>query len=218
MKHFLGLVAIAAPAFAQTSIDAVNRFSWQENTGWMNWADANGGAQGVRDNRTFLSGFIWCENVGWMNLGNGAPVNGIAYANADGSDFGVNVAPGGALSGMAWGENIGWVNFSGGALASPAQPALIDATERFRRYAWGENIGWINLDVLTPGQFVKELCYANCDDSTIPPVLNVNDFACFPNRYAGGNPAANCDRSNIPPTLNVNDFACFLNKFASGCP
>ena len=29
-------------------------------------------------------------------------------------------------------------------------------------------------------------CYANCDASTLTPVLNVNDFTCFLNRYAAG--------------------------------
>jgi hypothetical protein len=63
-----------------------------------------------------------------------------------------------------------------------------------------------------PGQ-----CYANCDGSSNSPVLNVNDFSCFLNRYAAGDPWANCDGSTIPPILNVNDFSCFLNKYASGC-
>ena len=49
-------------------------------------------------------------------------------------------------------------------------------------------------------------CYANCDSSTIAPVLNVNDFTCFLNRYAAGDSYANCDASTIVPTLNVNDF------------
>ena len=31
-------------------------------------------------------------------------------------------------------------------------------------------------------------CYANCDGSTAAPVLNVNDFTCFLNRYAAGCP------------------------------
>jgi hypothetical protein len=61
-------------------------------------------------------------------------------------------------------------------------------------------------------------CYANCDASTIPPVLNVLDFACFLNRFAAGDTYANCDASTIPPVLNVLDFACFLNRFAAGCP
>jgi len=60
-------------------------------------------------------------------------------------------------------------------------------------------------------------CYANCDGSSVAPVLNVNDFTCFLNKFAAGDPAANCDGSSLPPILNVNDFTCFLNKFAAGC-
>jgi hypothetical protein len=60
-------------------------------------------------------------------------------------------------------------------------------------------------------------CYANCDSSTSPPCLNVNDFICYNNLFAIGNPAANCDGSTLIPTLNVNDFICFNNAFATGC-
>jgi hypothetical protein len=60
-------------------------------------------------------------------------------------------------------------------------------------------------------------CYANCDQSTVPPILNINDFACFANRFAAQSPDANCDGSTTPPTLNVNDFQCFVNRFAAGC-
>jgi hypothetical protein len=61
-------------------------------------------------------------------------------------------------------------------------------------------------------------CYANCDNSTTPPVLNANDFQCFLNKFAAGDTYANCDHSTAPPTLNANDFQCFLNQFAAGCP
>jgi hypothetical protein len=61
-------------------------------------------------------------------------------------------------------------------------------------------------------------CYANCDQSTTPPVLNVGDFTCFLQKYAAGDPYANCDQSTTPPVLNVGDFTCFLQKFAAGCP
>ena len=62
------------------------------------------------------------------------------------------------------------------------------------------------------------VCYANCDCSMLAPILNVNDFACFLNAFAAGNPLANCDGSTLPPVLNVNDFQCFLNAYAAGCP
>jgi hypothetical protein len=60
-------------------------------------------------------------------------------------------------------------------------------------------------------------CYANCDGSTEPPVLNIADFSCFLSKFAGGDPYANCDGSTEPPVLNVADFTCFLSKFAGGC-
>jgi hypothetical protein len=60
-------------------------------------------------------------------------------------------------------------------------------------------------------------CYANCDQSTAPPILNANDFQCFLNHFAAGDSIANCDQSTAPPVLNANDFQCFLNKFAAGC-
>ena len=60
--------------------------------------------------------------------------------------------------------------------------------------------------------------YANCDDSTIAPVLNINDFQCFLNRFAQFDYLyANCDGSTASPILNVNDFQCFLNQFATTC-
>jgi outer membrane protein assembly factor BamB len=72
-----------------------------------------------------------------------------------------------------------------------------------------------------------EPCYANCDASTISPILNVDDFTCFLNRFAAGSllpqpeqiaHAANCDQSTVPPVLNVDDFVCFINRYAEGCP
>jgi trimeric autotransporter adhesin len=70
-------------------------------------------------------------------------------------------------------------------------------------------------------------CYANCDNSTIPPILNVEDFSCFISEFAAAQNLppqqqlthyANCDQSNTPPVLNVEDFTCFINRFAAGCP
>jgi hypothetical protein len=71
------------------------------------------------------------------------------------------------------------------------------------------------------------LCYANCDNSTTEPVLNVEDFVCFINEFAQGivlptaqqiTHYANCDNSTTEPVLNVEDFICFINEFSQGCP
>jgi hypothetical protein len=72
-----------------------------------------------------------------------------------------------------------------------------------------------------------EACYPNCDGSTVPPILNVEDFTCFINEFAAAQALpheqqlghyANCDGSSTPPVLNVEDFTCFINRFAQGCP
>jgi hypothetical protein len=84
-------------------------------------------------------------------------------------------------------------------------------------------IGRIEMYYTAPAQ----PCYANCDGSTVPPILNVEDFSCFINRFAEGTTLphqqqlshyANCDGSTTAPVLNVEDFSCFINRFAQGCP
>jgi trimeric autotransporter adhesin len=69
-------------------------------------------------------------------------------------------------------------------------------------------------------------CYANCDNSHFLPVLNVDDFTCFINRFALAATLphhhqvthwANCDGSTTVPALNVDDFTCFINRYALGC-
>jgi hypothetical protein len=70
-------------------------------------------------------------------------------------------------------------------------------------------------------------CYANCDNSTTEPILNVEDFVCFISEFAVGislppeqqiTHYANCDESTTIPILNVEDFICFIALFAQGCP
>ena len=49
------------------------------------------------------------------------------------------------------------------------------------------------------------------------PILNVNDYLCFINRFNLGDTYANCDDSSTPPILNVIDFLCFMTRFQEGC-
>ncbi len=91
-------------------------------------------------------------------------------------------------------------------------------------YVWGPSFGPNYPDGLPPVQagdvavVPAAACYANCDQSTTPPILNVADFNCFLNRFGAGDSYANCDQSTTPPVLNVGDFICFLNRFTAGCP
>lgn len=139
------MMAGSAATVASSNIDPVQKFSWSENSGWMNWRDANGGTDGVFVDIGFLSGYVWMENVGWLNVGDGTPTDGEAYANEDDTDFGVNIEIGtGELHGFAWGENIGWINFDT-ASVTPDQARFDLGNGQFHGYAWAENIGWINL-------------------------------------------------------------------------
>jgi hypothetical protein len=64
---------------------------------------------------------------------------------------------------------------------------------------------------------MPDACYANCDGSTLSPILNVADFTCFLNKFTSGDTYANCDHSTLAPALNISDFTCFLNAFGAGC-
>jgi serine protease AprX len=89
----------------------------------------------------------------------------------------------------------------------------------------GWHIGTVRVEATQVG--CEDSCYANCDGSTTTPILNVEDFSCFINRFAEAQALpheqqlthyANCDQSTTAPVLNVEDFSCFINKFAQGCP
>jgi hypothetical protein len=93
--------------------------------------------------------------------------------------------------------------------------------------AWGfpNNIRHVPADLSGNGMigvnfylFGRNDCYANCDGSSIPPILNIADFVCFQTRFAAGDSYANCDGSTTAPTLNIADFVCFMSHVAVGCP
>jgi hypothetical protein len=113
--------------------------------------------------------------------------------------------------------SISWSTIDGGGGTTSAGAYTVNAT-----------IGQPDAGVMSGGSLVltggfwgaavSTPCYANCDNSTAAPVLNVNDFICFQSRFAAGDAYANCDGSTAPPILNVNDFICFQARFAAGCP
>ncbi len=214
------LIALSMGAAAmgqQSNISAGNKFCWAENAGWINWRDAGepSGSQGVLVGSTFLSGFAFGENIGWINFGDGSPANGTAYANVNGTDFGVNINAGtGALSGYAWGENIGWINFTLPTLPAAQRPRLDMAAQRFRGYAWSENIGWINLDSPDDGKFVG---VSNCPaDFNVDGVLNSDDLSDYITGYFNQPPDPNCD-FNTDGVINADDLGDYITAYFNGC-
>jgi hypothetical protein len=92
------------------------------------------------------------------------------------------------------------------------------AGQGIRRLRWFDTVGTTDATLDNVRIHATNACYANCDNSTVAPVLNVLDFSCFLNKFAAGDAYANCDGSTTPPVLNVLDFSCYLNRFAAGCP
>ncbi|MBN8645784.1 MAG: hypothetical protein J0L61_11170 [Planctomycetes bacterium] len=206
-----GFLAVAVVCGADTTVSPVRKWAWGENIGWLNWRDANGGLQGVRHSRSFLSGFIWGENVGWINVGNGAPSGG-TYANINNTNFGVNVNPDtGECSGFAWGENIGWINFST-VSSLGAQGARYDAfSGRFSGFAWGENVGWINLN--DAGQFVCTFAA----DLNADGIVSTPDLVPFLGAF--GDLVTPGDRGdfNGDGLVSTPDLVIFLGQFGRQC-
>jgi hypothetical protein len=166
----LALLSILNPlstpkAFGATTIDAVNRYAWGANLGWMDWSGGTGEtATGVVIGAYVCSGYIYSANVGWINLGSGSPANGIQYQNAlVGStiDFGVNQDGLGNLSGYAYGANIGWITFE----QTYGKPMINMVTGTMSGYVWSANCGWISLnnayayvqtDTISPGALAPD--------------------------------------------------------------
>ncbi len=234
-RSMLVLLLAATAAYASSNINTINKWAWSENAGWLNWRDAGSppAAHGARIHTRFLSGFIWAENVGWINLGDGDPgaPGGVElqYANADSSDFGVNLEPfSGVLSGYAWGENVGWINFAAGAQANPPNPARVDSLIgacRLRGVVWSENLGWISLDDAT--HFVGTPCGGRPGDMNCDGLVNGLDIQTFelamlaPATYAATYPDCNASNGDIDANGAVTSadaapfVACVL---IGGCP
>ena len=150
-----------------------------------------------------------------MGAGFNSAVESLAIHNGSLYAGGYFASSGGATTlGIAKWDGVAWQPLESGLVGQDVR-ALVSFDNKL--YAGG-------LIGLAAGQASSMIarwgcvCFANCDNSGISPILNVNDFQCFLNAFAAGDPYANCDGSTIPPVLNVNDFQCYLNKFAAGCP
>jgi len=117
------------------TIDALNRYAWSENAGWIDFGSSEGNVH-VAD--TFLTGYAWSELTGWisLNCSNTTTCGSVDYKVTNNSE--------GTLGGYAWSENIGWIDFD------PANGGVtINASGIFSGTAWGENIGWIVFNCAT---------------------------------------------------------------------
>ena len=123
---FLGLsipVFFISASTTDGTINAVYKYAWSENLGWLNLGTSGGNVH-VTD--TALTGYIWSTEYGWINLNPSANTN----VTNDGA---------GNLSGYAFGQNCGWINFNG---------VKIDSSGNFSGNASGSISGDISFNCL----------------------------------------------------------------------
>jgi len=215
MHHLVTISCIAAAICGQEppGIDPDHRLVWGENIGWIDgYAElSEGPILGVQP--TYLSGFAWGENVGWLNFGDGSPGDGIAYANIEGADAGVNIDPDtGELYGLAWGENIGWIKF-GSESQMDSLPYLDECTHRIFGFAWSENVGWINFDDDVSFWAIGPCVASDLDCDGAVTVLDVADMIDHWQGPIGTKTCAALD-TDADGNLDLADFAIMQQMFA----
>jgi len=193
--------------------------------------DINDAGQIVGDlgaSDSYARGYVWSQAAGFtVFAGPGGATSVNVYPQGINSAAVVvgyaQFTPGqsGPFRGFVWDPQRGTRDLNSLTEGIPSG-FIIDRALKINDAGWivgdghyGPNWGSSRSFVLKP---IAPSCYANCDGSTAAPALNVQDFICFLNRYAAGDPNANCDGSTIAPILNVLDFGCFLNAYAAGCP
>ncbi len=162
------LACLSAPA--ATTINAVNKYSYGANFGWMDWrGDTN---NGVAVTDYICSGYIYSANVGWINVGGGTSANSIQYQNNSATDCGVNLDGAGNLRGLAYGANIGWINFE-----NLGAPKVDLNTGRFSGHCYSANCGWISLsNVFAQVQTDFILPGADTDGDGLPDAWELVNF------------------------------------------
>ena len=174
----LCLVAVAQAATG--NIDAVDKWAWGTNVGWINFAPTHGGVTVYDDH---LEGYAWGENIGWIRLGSHEGGGSHTYANTAADNYGVNNSSG-TLFGYAWGTNVGWIKFN----PTDGGVTIDTSNGSFDGYAWGENIGWIhfkgtgavayNVVYTFPEMDVQGQGVSIDDGDAIPSPDDDTDFGC----------------------------------------
>lgn len=220
------LAAAPCTLFAQSTINATNRFGYGANIGWTDWR-ANG-ADGVVIGEYVCKGYIYAANVGWIHVGSGTPANSIQYQNNSATDYGVNHDGSGNLRGYAYGANIGWVSFE-----NLGAPRLDLCTGILSGYIYGANVGWISLS--NAAAFVQTdsmLPSADTDNDGIPDAFELavagnlaamsgtsdsdNDGSLDKSEYlAGTNPLDPNDRLQITGFLGNPNFTLYTLTWTS---
>ncbi len=145
----------------------------------------------------------------------------------DGVASGANgIADDGFIIGnITYGENDSWPAYWRGSEGTPLRGRIANLGDLTRVVvrAVNNNHWMVGTGYRPNGSLVAVLltpiCYADCDQSTGPGILDIFDFLCFGNAFDSGDPyACDCDTSTGPGVCDIFDFLCFGNAISAGCP
>ena len=190
---------------------------------------------------TSLGGGLWRYDYAVFNLSSDKAAGGLRIpigAGVDVSNVGFHAPPyhsGEPYNNDAWMSTTSASEVTWSTAQTHAQNANANAVRWGTMYNFwftansGPEAGEATLDTFkphTPGsvQLMVDVpsgiaCYADCDETTGPGVLDIFDFLCFGNRFDTLDPyACDCDQSTGPGVCDIFDFICFGDAFAAGCP
>ncbi len=199
------------------------------------WTSGSLGGTNAGGHDTFLAKYdtagalLWTRQAGTAGIdvaygvavdgaGN-AYITGITHGNLGGTSAGSGDV---FLASYDAAGNLLWTRQTGTEFNDVAYGVAVDGTGNAyiagRTYGsfGGTNAG---LSDAFLAKYSEALCYADCDQSTGPGVLDIFDFLCFQNSFVNSEPyACDCDTSTRPGVCDVFDFLCFQDAFVAGCP
>lgn len=133
--------------FAATNIDAIYKYAWNDNIGWIDFYSTGN----VNVDATRLTGYA-SSSVGYIALDCATSPNPPANCSTDFPNWKISNDANGNLTGWAWNDAIGWISFDSGTAGSsyPYQVSINSSTGDFSGWAWNDNIGWISFNCAQP--------------------------------------------------------------------
>lgn len=183
-------------ASANTNIDSVDRFAWDDLSGWWDFHSTDT----VVVRGTKIDGYATStEGFGYMSLdcatspsGNICETSTYGICNGPGPKQSDGTCPNanalGILTGYAWNDQIGWISFNcvnHDGCDTSNYKVEIDADGNFFGYAWNDVSGWISFNCANHGG-CSESNYKVVTEWRSEPITGYLESAVFDTVAEGG--------------------------------